>query len=182
MNIYFDETPITVKNKQGEEVSFFMRPIKVKELKIINRVSMLTQNALAENADAEEFTTPLLLSLMLDCLSIDGSNIPGSTLDRLITTFIDYNFPEIKEEKKIEESDRSKTKKKKKVEPLSFFIDFLVNQGYTLSCIMEMTIPQFNELIIKAGERLSPAAKVMEPLEAFKKMGLPIRKRGNNGR
>ncbi|MCP4254124.1 MAG: hypothetical protein GY775_12085 [Candidatus Scalindua sp.] len=177
MNTYFAEKQIIIKNKIGEEVKFFMRPIKVKELKIINRV-----NALAENADAEEFTTPLLLSLMLDCLSIEGSNIPVSATKELIDTFIGYNFPEIKEEKKFEESDRSKTKKKKKVEPLSFFIDFLVNQGHTVAGIMEMTLPQFNELCEKAGERLHPEAKVMDPLEAFKKMGLPIRKRGNNGR
>ncbi len=177
MKTFFEEKKITIINTEGEKVTFFMRPIKIKELKVINRVS-----ALAENADAEEFTTPLMLSLMLDCLSIDGKNIPISTTEKMIDTFIDYNFPDIKDEKKFEESDRSTTKKKKEVEPLSFFIDFLVNQGHIVSDIMEMTMPQFNEFVVKAGERLNPKLKIMDPLEAFRKMGIPIRKRGNNGR
>lgn len=176
MNEYFAEKNISVKNKEGQVIEFFMRPIKIKELKIINRVT-----ALAESADAEEFTTPLLLSLMLDCLSIDGENIPASTAEKLIETFIDYNFPDVKE---FEESDRSVTKKKKKdTEPLSYFIDFLVNQGYTVACVMEMTMPQFTDLIAKAGERLNPSSKIMNPLDVFQKMGLPIRNRGAaNGR
>lgn len=177
MNTFFAEKNISISNKEGEIVEFFMRPIKIKELNVINRVSVL-----AENAGAEEFTTSLLLSLMLDCLNIDGKNIPVSAAEKLIDTFIDYNFPELKEEKKFEESDRSATKKKKKVEPLSFFIDFLVNQGHCVSDIMEMTLPQFNELIERAGERLNPESKIGDPLETFRKMGLPIRKRGANGR
>jgi hypothetical protein len=93
----------------------------------------------------------------------------------LIDTFIEYNFPDTK--KKFKESDRSKTKAEKKTEPLSFFIDFLVNQGHSDADIMEMTLAQFNELIVKAGERLSPSTKKMDPLVAFKKMGIPIRNR-----
>jgi hypothetical protein len=177
MNTFFAEKLISIKNKEGEIIEFFMRPIKIRELIVINRVS-----ALAENAGAEEFTTPLLLSLLDDCLSIGTENIPASTAEKLIDTLIDYNFPDVKE-KKFEESDRSVTKKKKKnSEPLSFFIDFLVNQGHTISDIMEMTMPQFNDLVKKAGERLNPETKVMDPLEAFRKMGLPIKKRGTNGR
>lgn len=145
-----------------------MRPIKIKELPIINRISEL-----AEESGAEEFTTPLLLSLMLDCLSIDGSNIPASTAQDLVNTFIEYNFPDPEKEGKKEKSSKSS-------EPLSFYIDFLVSIGYSLSDVMEMTMLQFNELILKAGERLNPKSKVMDPLEAFRKMGIPIRK-GNNG-
>ncbi len=175
MNIYFAEKQIQIKNSEGETLEFFMRPIKIKELKIIGRVS-----ALAENADAEEFTTPLLLSLMLDCLSIDRKNIPAGAAEKLIETFIDYNFPSVND-KGTEESDRSATKKKP--EPLSFFIDFLVNQGHSISDITEMTIPQFNDLILRAGERLNPSKKVMDPLEVFRKMGLPIRRRASaNGK
>ncbi len=173
MKTFFEEKQITITNAEGEKLEFFMRPIKIKELVIINRVSVI-----AENENAEEFSTPLLLSLMLDCLSIDGKNIPITATEKLIKTFIDYNFPP----DKTEESDRSRTKKEKKTEPLSFFIDFLVNQGYCLSDVMEMTLPQFNELVKKAGERLNPKLKIMDPLEVFKKMGIPIRKRGNNGR
>jgi len=131
---------------------------------------------LAEQGDTEEFTTPLLLSLMIDCLSIDGGNIPVDATNKLIETFIDYNFPQ-PDETKTQESDRSKTKKKS--EPLSFFIDFLVNQGHSVSDIMEMTLSQFNELIMKAGERLSPASKIMDPIDAFRKMGIPIRERAS---
>ena len=176
MKTYFQEKQITVTDTEGEKLDFFMRPLRIKELQIIQRVSLL-----AENKDSDEFTTSLLLSLVVACLSIDGKFIPVEATEELINTFIEYNFPDTKEE--FEESDRSATKKKKKTEPLSFFIDFLVNQGYTVSDIMEMTMPQFNELIVKAGERLSPSSKVMDPLEAFQKMGIPIRNRGRkNGR
>lgn len=173
MKTFFEEKQITIINAEGEKLEFFMRPIKIKELAIINRIS-----AIAENGNAEEFSTPLLLSLIIDCLSIDGENIPIEATEKLIETFIDYNFPP----DKTEESDRSRTKKEKKTEPLSFFIDFLVNQGHCLSDIMEMTLSQFKELVKKAGERLNPKLKIMDPLEAFRKMGIPIRKRGNNGR
>jgi hypothetical protein len=167
MKTFFDEKQISMKNREGQVVEFFMRPIKIKELPIINRISEL-----AEESGAEEFTTPLLLSLMLDCLSIDGSNIPASTAQDLVNTFIEYNFPDPEKADKKEKSD--------KTEPLSFYIDFLVSIGYSLCDVMEMTMLQFNELIIKAGERLNPKSKVMDPLEAFRKMGIPIRK-GKNG-
>jgi hypothetical protein len=177
MKTYFQEKQISITDAEGEKLDFFMRPLKIKELQIIQRVSVL-----AESDDSDEFTTPLLLSLVIGCLSIDGEFVPGEATEELINTFIEYNFPDTK--KKFEESDRSKTKKKtdKKAEPLSFFIDFLVNQGHSVSDIMEMTMPQFNELIVKAGERLSPSTKQMDPLVAFRKMGIPIRNRGNNGR
>ncbi len=171
MNKFFAEKQITITDAEGERLEFFMRPIKIKELPIIYRVSVL-----AEQGNTEEFTTPLLLSLMIDCLSIDGSNIPVDATGKLIETFIDYNFPK-PDETKTQESDRSKTKKKP--EPISFFIDFLVNQGHSVSDIMDLTMSQFNELIMKAGERLNPASKQMDPLEAFAKMGIPIRKRAN---
>jgi len=153
-----------------------MRPIKIKELNIINRVG-----ALATSPDAEEYTTALLLSLMIDCLSIDKRAIPATTVDKLMETFISYNFPEDKKE--FEESERSVTKSSGEARPLSFYIDFLVNQGHTVSDIMEMTMIQFNELVLRAGERLNPEKKVLDPMVAFKKMGLPIRSRGKtNGR
>lgn len=166
MKTFFEEKQISVKNADGEVVEFFMRPIKIKELPVIYRVS-----ALAEQDDSEEFTTPLLLSLMLDCLSIDGSNIPAETAQELINTFIEYNFP--KDE--MRESDRSATKKKP--EPLSFYLDFLVHQGHTLSDVMEMNLLQFNELIKRAGERLNPSSKIQDPLDVFRQLKIPIRKR-----
>lgn len=168
MKTFFDEKKISIENGDGQVVTFFMRPIKIKELPTINRVSKL-----AEESDSEEFTTPLLLSLMLDCLSIGGENIPVSATQDLVNVFIDYNFPDPGKGKKAENSN-------KKSEPLSFYIDFLVSIGYSLSDVLEMTMLQFNELILKAGERLNPKSKVMDPLDAFRKMGIPIRK-GKNG-
>jgi hypothetical protein len=175
MKNYFQEKQITITDADGAKLKFFMRPIKIKEMQIINRISVL-----AKEQDGEEFTTPMLLALVIDCLSLDGRCVPVEATNQMINHFIDFNFPDSNETTKTTESDRSKTKKKS--EPLSFFIDFLVNQGHTVSDIMEMTLPQFNELIIKAGERLNPASKVRDPLEVFKSMGLPIRKRGDNGR
>ncbi len=174
MKTFFQEKQIVINNAEGEKLEFFMRPIKIKELQIINRIAMLSEGSIAE-----EFSTPLLLSLMLDCLSIDGKNIPVEATETLVSTFLEYNFPDIGKDT-FEESDRSQTKKKNAEEPLSFYIDFLINQGHTVSDIMEMTLPQFNELVLKAGERLCPEKKVLDPLTVFRKMGIPIRK-GNKG-
>ncbi|MCP4989389.1 MAG: hypothetical protein GY928_26020, partial [Colwellia sp.] len=116
-----------------------------------------------------------------DSLSVSRGCIPAEAVDGLIETFIEYNFP--KGSDKFEESDRSKTKEKKEERPLSFYMDFLVNQGHTLSDVMEMNMLQFNEMVLRAGERLNPEKKVLDPMVAFKKMGLPIKSRGQtNGR
>ena len=172
MNKFFEEKRISIENGDGDVLEFFMRPIKIKELPIINRVSKL-----AEESDAEEFTTPLLLSLMIDCLSIEGEQVPAEATQGLMTTFIEYNFPTPDEA----EEKAKAHKKKEKSEPLSFYIDFLVSIGYSLFDILEMTMGQFNELILKAGERLNPKSKIMDPMEAFQKMGIPIR-RSRDGR
>jgi hypothetical protein len=163
MKTFFEEKQISIENGDGQVVTFFMRPIKIKELPIINRVSKL-----AEESDSEEFTTPLLLSLMLDCLSIGGENIPVSATQDLVNTFIEYNFP------KPDEANETK-KLKKKTEPLSFYIDFLVSVGHSVPDIMEMTLSQFNELIMKAGERLNPSLKIQDPIDVFRKLKIPIR-------
>lgn len=176
MKTFFDEKPITVTNEDGKKLEFFMRPIKVKELQTINRVGLL-----AENADAEEFSTPLLLSLVIDCLSIGGENIPATATEKLIEIFVEYNFPEIKEK----EADAKQVQTKaKEHQPLSFFIDFLVNQGHSVPDIMEMTLVQFNELVKAASDRLTPPdKKPMDAATAFRNMGIPIKQRDkSNGR
>ncbi len=173
MQKFFQEKHIIITDSDGEKLEFFMRPIKVKELQIINRISIMAKSG------SDEFTTPIMLKLVIDSLSISGENIPMSASDKLIETYISYNFPELKE---MENKEAVKSvSKKKELQSLSFYIDFLVHQGHTVSDVLEMTLFQFNELIEAAANRINPPKKVMDPLQAFRKMGIPIRGNVNHG-
>ncbi len=94
------------------------------------------------------------------------------TTEKLIQTLIEYNFPGINEEET--------TKKKVKEEDLRdlvFYIDFLVTQGHKVSDIMDYTINQFNDFVETACDRIGGHKKPMDPMTAFRKLGLPIRKK-----
>jgi hypothetical protein len=172
METFFEEKQITLTTKSGVSLEIFMRPIKMKELQVVNRVTALARN------DDEEFLTPMLLSLMIGTLSVDSEKIPSSATEGLMKTFVDFNFPDLEDP---DDPNASKDDEKKEIKPLSFYIDFLVNQGHTFSDIMEMTMIQFNELVQAAADRLTPEdKKVLNPAEAFRRMGIPIRNRGKN--
>jgi hypothetical protein len=171
MNKFFKEKQITLIDSGGEELMFFMRPIKVKELQVIHRISNL-----AKEKNSDQFTTPMLLALVIDSLSIDAECIPVSASEELIQIYIDYNFPEVKDEEK---EKLKKIKDRKELKDLTFYMDFLINQGHSITDIMEMTLPQFSDFIEAAANRINPPKKVLDPLTAFRQMGIPIR--GENG-
>jgi hypothetical protein len=169
MDKFFEEKLIVIGNDAGQRLEIFMRPIKIKEFKLINRISKL-----AQGNNSDEFIDPILLELVSSSLSIDTEKIPAAAVQGLVGKYLEYNFPESKEEK----SNEAKIKKaKKKTKRLAFYIDFLVNQGHNVPDIMELTIIQFNDLIQAAAERISPEKEVMDPEDAFRKMGIPIRDR-----
>lgn len=169
MDKYFKEKHIVIGNDAGETIEFFMRPIKIKELKIINRVSVL-----AQASGSDEFTMPLLIELLNSTLSIDAEKIPVSASRGLVNAFMEFNFPEAKtgDGETIKTTDKSI---KKKLKELSFWIDFLATQNYSIADIMELTVLQFNELIKAAGDRLCPEKKIQDPEAVFRKIGIPIR-------
>ena len=148
MDKYFKEKHIEIENTKGETIEFFMRPIKIKELKIINRVSVL-----AQASDSDEFTMPLLIELLNSTLSIDAEKIPFSASKGLINAFMEFNFPEAKTGDG-EEIRTTAKPIKKKLKELSFWIDFLATQNYSIADIMELTVLQFNELINHFGRIL----------------------------
>ena len=170
MDKFFDEKVITITNKEGLELTFFMRPIKLKEFQMIGRIAKLVENS----NSSDDFVDPILLGLVKAAISIDSKHVPAEAVKSLVDTYLDYNFPSMKEK-----DEEPETAIKKETKRLSFYIDFLVNQGYVISDIMELTVIQFNEIIQAVADRLSPQKKIMDPLEAFKKMGIPIRPRNN---
>ncbi len=171
MKKYFKEKLIWVLDDDGERLEFFMRPIKIKELQLIRRVVDLT-----EEGKSEEFTTPVLLGLLRKTLSISTANIPIETMEKLTNTLIEYNFPGINKDETAERKAKEEDKR-----DLVYYIDFLVTQGHRVSDIMDYTITQFNDLIRAACDRLSGHKKPMDPMAAFQKLGIPI-KRKDNGR
>lgn len=169
MKKFFEEKLLVIGNDAGQRLEIFMRPIKIKEFKLINRISKL-----AEGNNSDEFIDPILLELVSASLSIDTSKIPGSAVQGLVSKYLEYNFPETEEEK----NNSEKLKKaKKKTKRLAVYIDFLVNQGHSVPDILDLTIFQFNDLIKAASERINPEKEVMEPEDAFRKMGIPIKDR-----
>lgn len=173
MEKYFEEKLVVIGDDTGQKLEFFMRPIKIKEFKLINRISKL-----AKSNSSDEFIDPLLYELVRSSLSIDTDNIPGRAVEQLVDKYLTYNFPDIKKDSTEVDDKRAKIRRaKKKSKRLAFYIDFLVNQGHSVPDIMELTIVQFNDLIEAAAERLNPEKEIMDPMKAFQKMGIPIRDR-----
>lgn len=169
MKKFFEEKLIVIGNDAGQKLEIFMRPIKIKEFKLINRIGKL-----AEGNNSAEFIDPILLELVSNSLSIDTSKIPVAAVQGLISKYLEFNFPEAEEDKT---TDEKLKKVKKKIKRMAFYIDFLVTQGHNVPDIMELTVVQFNDLIKAAAERINPEKEVMDPAEAFRKMGIPIRDR-----
>ncbi len=83
MNKFFEEKLVVIKDDAGTTLEFFMRPIKVGEFKLINRIDKLT-----EDGDSSEFVDPILLELLSNSVSIDTSKIPVTVVSKLVDEYI----------------------------------------------------------------------------------------------
>jgi hypothetical protein len=169
-DIFFAEKPIFInlEDIEGEDSFYvFMRPLKVKEIPILNRITYLqTINPEDEQAGI------MLMNLMVDCLNVTSEEIPASATSGLIQHLIKYNFP-----KKDESKNTSENKKKNKNKLVNCF-DFLITNGHTESDIMEYPINRFDDYINVVATRLGIKKEPVSAEVALKKIGLPFRSRG----
>jgi hypothetical protein len=162
---FFQELPITINIEDGDSFVVFMRPLKIKEIQILNRVAHLQ-----EKNPGDEQAAMMLVSLVINTLNVSGDEIPVGAASGLVSRMIEYNFP------RDQKTEDKKSKKNIKGDLIDCF-DFLIAQGHRHSDIMEYTISQFNNFIVIIAERLGIKKKPMDAAEAFRKLGLPVKQR-----
>ena len=159
---------LTMEDDDGNDESFtvFMRPLKVKEIQILNRVTHL------QDIDAnDQQAAMMLVSLAVRTLNVSSDEMPSAAASGLVGKMIEYNFPKI--------GNGPGKKKSKKGGGLIECLDFLITHNHKYSEIMEYPIPLFNNFITTISERLGIKKKPMDAREAFGKLGIPVRNRGD---
>ncbi len=172
MNRFFEEKHISLSDEAGNSIEFFMRPLKVKEMHVVCRISKFY-----EDGKSHDYVTPLLLGLIIDTISIPGPKIPLGATEKLIDYFMEDNFTPEEEPG----GEGPAAAKKEEIKPLSFYFDLLISQGHNYFEILDYPIPLFNDFLIALCDRLTGNKKPMDPLAAFRRMGIPIENR-NNGK
>ncbi len=148
-----------------ESFTVFMRPLKVKEIQVLNRVTYL------QDIDAnDQQAAMMLVSLAVRTLNVSSDEVPSAAASGLVGKMIEYNFPKI---------DNGPGKKKSKKGGLIDCLDFLILHNHKYSEIMEYPIPLFNDFINTIAERTGAKKKPMDAREAFGKLGIPVRNRGD---
>jgi hypothetical protein len=167
-NDFFEELPIKINMPDGEEPFIvFMRPLKVKEIIILNRVTYLQER----DPDSVQ-AAMILVNLVVRTLNVSNAEMPVESTSGLIKHMIEFNFPKNSTEE--EES--------KKPDPKNGLIDcfdFLINNGHRYGEIMEYPVPLFNDFIIVIAERLGVVKKPMDAADAFRKLGIKVKPRGD---
>lgn len=175
---FFDELPIFMnmdeynENRpeadQVESFYIFMRPMRVEEIQILNRVTYLQE----KNKECEQAGL-MLVSLMVDTLDVTAEEVPVEATSGLVAKMIEYNFPQ-----DMTDPDEVAKKKPTGKDGLIDCFDFLISHGHTYSEIMIYPVPVFNNFIIAIAERLGIKKKPVDAATAFRKLGIPINPRG----
>jgi hypothetical protein len=167
---FFAEKPIFIDLEDGNSFHVFMRPLRIKEISVLNRIIYLQE----KDKDSEQAGL-MLMDLTVECLNVTDKDIPAAAMCGLVEYFIEYNFP-----KKNEDEPKTGPEKTNRNGIVDCF-DFLISNGHKNSDIMEYTIPRFNQYIEVVSERLGLKKKPVGAEEAFRKIGIPIRRRNPQG-
>lgn len=165
---FFNEQAVVIEIQNGEQLRFYMRPLKVREIGLTCRVAEMQQSGASE---AEYL--PYLIKLVEGTVDIDIDGFPLTILDKIIEVFLNFNFPEDKK------PGATKTKKKGREVPapskLAIAFDFLINQGHNFSDILEYTLPQVQLFQQVAVERLTGVKRV-DPVAALTGAGVVLKR------
>lgn len=171
---FFEELPIPINIEGGKNFVVFMRLLKVKEIPILNRIVYMQER----DPNSEQAAVMLIL-LAGSTLNLPIDEIPVEASSGLVKHMISFNFPEKKKDPDDKTDDKSKKDTQKKKDGLVKCMDFLISNGHKYSDIMEYPVKIFDNFIITVAERLGCKPKVTDPAEAFRKLGLPVKPRGN---
>ncbi len=171
---FFQELPVTINVEGMKPYTLFMRPLKVKEVQILNRVTYLQE----KDPDSEQAGV-ILLRLMIGTLSVGPDELPAEATSGLITQMIKYNFPDNDNTDSPDNSNQDKKKiNTKGGTGLIKCFDFLISNGHSYNNIMNYPIPIFNDFVDTVATRLGLKKEPLDPAAAFQKLGLPINSKG----
>ena len=163
MEDFFCEGKIVrIETDYGETVERYMRFLKVKEIPEFFRIDAIKDSLIRTDAFIN----------MLD-QKVEGE-IDSLPSDALRDVFIDINFGKAEPGKKKTNDIINITNN------LVSSFDFLISQGHSFSAIMEYTLPRYRYLQEAACTRMfgkKEKPKVMDPLAAFRKLGIPIKRK-----
>ncbi|MEE9356235.1 MAG: hypothetical protein V3U75_11650 [Methylococcaceae bacterium] len=170
---FFEELPIPINIEGGKSFLVFMRLLKVKEIPILNRIVYMQ-----ERDPNSEQAAVMLISLAASTLNVSSDEVPIEASSGLVKNMINFNFPE-KEKAPDDNPDKPKKDKSKKKDGLINCIDFLISNGHNYGDIMEYPVRVFDHFIVTVAERLGVKQKPVDPAEAFRKLGLKVKPRGD---
>lgn len=172
-SVFFKEKPIVINitNIEGDEsfdesFTVFMRPLKIKEIPILNRITHLQE----KDANDEQ-AAMMLISLAVGTLDVTSEELPMSASGGIVAKFIEYNFP------KDENTEAAIEKAKKSKNNIDDCIAFLIEHNHIYSDILEYPIPHFNGFVSILAEKLGTKKKPMNAADAFRKLNIPVKPR-----
>lgn len=144
-------------------MDYSMRPLIVSEY--IEYLAFRRRHASYSNTYLSE-----LISIIGKTLTPDIGTLPQVALENIVGIFTEFNFPPENRKSKAGASDDDSEDYE-----LAYSVSFLVSQGHIESDIMAYPLPLFRLYAEVAADRLSGKVKKKEdPLEVFKKLGIPI--------
>jgi hypothetical protein len=171
---FFEELPIPINIEGGESFIVFMRLLKVKEIPILNRIVYMQ-----ERDPESQQAAVMLISLAASTLNVPSDEMPVEASSGLVKNMINFNFPKKEETPDDNPDDKPKKDKPKTKDGLINCMDFLIANGHTYHDIMEYPVKVFDNFIVTVAERIGLKQKMVDPAAAFRKLGLPVKPRGN---
>jgi hypothetical protein len=167
-DLFGEGKAVFIKTDYGETAERFMRFLKVKELPEFYRINEIKD---------ERERTLAFIAMIKEKVTGEIDSLPANDVR---DAFIDMNFgsPAERDKKKVGAEDFLP------VHNLASAIGFLVSQGHRLSDIMEYPLPRFRLYGDTASDRVygkKEKPKKMDPLDAFIKLGFPIKRKPKNG-
>ncbi len=164
MDNFFFKKKLSIEDEAGNSIDLTIHPLKVKDLPEMIRI---------DEMDEEEWTAAII-DMIGKRSDREIESLPLDALKGIIDEFMELNFG------KDEPTDKKKTDPKISfIDSITITFDFLIWQGHNFSEILEYELPLFFKLRDTAIERVFGKQK-MDPLEAFKKMGIPIKHKTKN--
>ncbi|MCK5128154.1 MAG: hypothetical protein KAR42_18000 [candidate division Zixibacteria bacterium] len=174
---FFEELPIPINIEGGKNFMVFMRLLKVKEIPILNRIVYMQ-----ERDPNSEQAAIMLISLAASTLNVSSDEVPVEASSGLVKNMISFNFPKKDEPPDDKPDDKPKKDKQKNKNGLVNCIDFLIANGHKYGDIMEYTVKVFDNFIVTIADRLGDKQKPTDPAEAFRKLGLKVKPRGDKNK
>lgn len=153
---------IETDGENGEAAERYMRFLKVKDLPEFFSID-----------EIEDEVEKLAAFIRMIEQRTEGE-LDSLPSDTVFDAFINLNFG------KAEPGEKKTSAEINMVNNFANAFDFLISQGHSFSAIMEYTIPRYRHLMEAACTRLfgkKEKPKKMDPLDAFRKLGIPIRKK-----